>query len=412
MKRFFKQTFAILLLGLTVAATAQQITWWAPNWEQARAEELVQRFEAENPDIDINLEITTGEGLQNRILVALRSGTTPDLIDVANGWNIPFATTGELMPLAECVANGEIDLDDFNDASLGTANFNDQLYGLPYRIEAHALIYNKGLYRQAGLDPEDPPETWTELIEYSQALSELSNNGQPVYGFGIAGGGEVSNTLFRSLPFIWMNGGSILSEDYTEAILDEPAAVEAVEFYTDFYTELGVAPPSTLENDGVALRRLFIAGTVAQYQSGQFDIPAIQQENPDLDIGTAMIPHPEGADTAAILGGWNWVIPRAAGNPEAACTFLTFLAQTENMGFYTDTFPARESAMDLPRFQEPLLQAFQDMLPYARPQPPVESWIQITQTYFDSVQRILLEQATPQEVMENAAQQIDRLLNR
>ena len=105
------------------------------------------------------------------------------------------------------------------------------------------------------------------------------------YGFAITGGGEVGNTLFRSLPFIWMNGGDIISPDMTKAVVNRRKRVKAVEFYTDFYKQ-GLSPTSTLENDGLPLRRLFIAGTVSAYQSGQFDFPRSRRRTPTSNIGS------------------------------------------------------------------------------------------------------------------------------
>ena len=94
---------------------------------------------------------------------------------------------------------------------------------------------------------------------------------------------------------------------------------------------------------------------MAIYQSGQFDVNSIRKEAPDIDIGVMMIPHPEGKETAAILGGWSFVVPKDAKNPEDAKKFIAFMAESENMGFFTDTFPARTSAMSLPRFDDPIL---------------------------------------------------------
>ena len=69
----------------------------------------------------------------------------------------------------------------------------------------------------------------------------MTKNGR--YGFGITGGGEVGNTIFRSLPFIWMNGGDIITPDMTKAVVNSPEAVKAIEFYTNFYKQ-GLAPKS------------------------------------------------------------------------------------------------------------------------------------------------------------------------
>ena len=230
------------------------------------------------------------------------------------------------------------------------------------------------------------------------------------FGFAITGGGEVGNTIFRSLPFIWMSGGNIISDDMKTAVVNSPEAVAAVTFYTDFFKK-GLSPASTLENDGTANRRLFIAETVAAYQSGQFDINSIRKENDKIDIGVMKIPSPAGKDTAAILGGWSFVLPRDAKNPEEAKKLIQFLAESDNMGFFTDTFPARKSAMALERFNDPILVPFTEMLPFGRPVPAHKNWVQITQAYFDGIQRILLDEQTVQESMDQANEDIQALLD-
>jgi multiple sugar transport system substrate-binding protein len=397
---------AAALLLQTNLASAGEIVWWTPNWGQARAEELIKKFEAANPGITVKPEITVSDGLANRIQVALRSGSPPDLIEGQHGWVVPFAQSDLLQPLDDVITERE----DYVPAALEYDTWDGKLWGIPYRIETHAVIYNKAAFTAAGLDPEKPPQTWPELIDAAKKLTGKNAEGQDQYGFAITGGGEVGNTLFRSLPFIWMNGGAIINDDMTEAVVNEPAAVEAVKFYTDMFTELGVSPPSTLQNDGTANRRLFIAGTVAMYQSGQFDLPSIKKENPNIDIGVMPIPHPEGKETAAILGGWSFIIPKDAPNAEEAKKFLAFLVESENMGFFTDTFPARISAMEMPRFQDPLLDAYKQMLPHGRRVPPHKNWVQIVQAYFDNIQRVLLEEATVQEAMDDAAEEIQGLL--
>jgi multiple sugar transport system substrate-binding protein len=389
-------------LALTAGlAAAGEVVWWTPNFNEPRARELVAKFQEANPDITVRLEITTSDGLPQRVLTAMQSGAAPDVIDVQHGWVNGYAQNDLVMPMDLVIQ----DRDDYVPAALDYVTWNDRLWAIPYRIETHAIIFNKDDFEAAGLDPASPPETWDGLVEAATALT-----GDGKSGFAITGGGEVGNTIFRSLPFIWMNGGSIISDDLTTATVNEPAAVEAVTFYTDFFLK-GLSPASTLENDGTANRRLFIADAVSMYQSGQFDIASIRQENPDIDIGVMPIPHPEGKETAAILGGWSLVIPSDAQKPEEAKTLVQFLAEAENMGALTDTFPARTSAMDLPRFDDPILEVFKGMLPHGRPVPPSPVWVQISQAYFDGIQRILLGDEDPQTAMDGAAEEIQALLD-
>lgn len=392
---------AAMLTSATAFVSAGEVVWWTPNWGEARAKELADKFMEANPGITIKMEVTVSDGLPQRVLTALQSGTPPDIIEVQHGWVNGYAQNGLVVPLDDTIQERE----DYTPAALDYVTWDGKLWAIPYRIETHGVIYNKAHYKEAGLDPENPPKTWDELIAAGKALTKDGR-----FGFAITGGGEVGNTIFRSLPFIWMNGGGIVSDDLKTAIVNQPAAVEAVTFYTDFFKN-GVSPTSTLENDGTANRRLFIAETVSTYQSGQFDINSIRKENDKIDIGVMMIPHPEGKDTAAILGGWSFVLPKDAKNPEEAKKFLQFLNTSENQGFFTDTFPARVSAMKLPRFDDPILANFKAMLPYGRPVPIHKSWVQITQAYFDGIQRILLGEQSVQESMDQANEEIQALLD-
>ncbi|MDB5622615.1 MAG: hypothetical protein JWR39_1178 [Devosia sp.] len=405
MTKLFK---TMALLGCTVSglalsagwASAGEVTWWTPNFNEARARELVTKFEAANPGITINLEITTTDGLPQRILTALQSGAAPDVIDVQHGWVNGYAQNNLVLPLDEVLTGRE----DYIPAALDYVTWEDKLWAIPYRIETHAIIYNKADFVAAGLDPANPPQTWEEFAAAAKAMTKDGKS-----GFAITGGGEVGNTIFRSLPFIWMAGGGIISEDGTEVLVNSPETVKAVTYYTDFFKN-GISPSSTLENDGTANRRLFIAETVSMYQSGQFDVNSIRQENPNIDIGVMTIPHPEGADTAAILGGWSLVVPTDAKNPEEAKTFIGFLGEAENQAVLTDTFPARVSAMEAERFQDPILNVFKEMLPFGRPVPVHPNWVQITQAYFDGIQRILLGDEDVQTAMDGAAEEIEALL--
>lgn len=388
------------------AAAADEIVWWTPNWGEARAQKLAADFQAANPQHTVKLVVTVASGLPSRVETALRSGTPPDLIDVSGSWNVPLAATGELMALDEFIASGKVDMADLLPAAVKTAQYEGKQYGLPYRAQALGLLYNKKLFREAGLDPERPPQTWGEMRQAAKQLTRTGGNGNQQYGLGVVGGGEKQNIISRLLPFIWMNGGDILSDD-NKIVVDQPAVAEAVAFYASFYTEDKSAPPSTLQNDGLALRRLFGTETIAAYLGGQFDIPAIQKENPALEIGVGLFPHPEGKEHTNLLSGWNFVVPQDAAHPEATLELLAFLMKPDSQGYYTDTFPASQQAMNLPRFQEPLLQPFKESLQHSRSAPSVPVWVNVIDVMYDQTQLVLLGEATPEEAVEEAASEIE-----
>ena len=191
-----------------------------------------------------------------------------------------------------------------------------------------------------------------------------------------------------------MNGGSIISDDMTKATVNEPAAVEAVKFYTDMLhrarrlAALDAAerrhrqPPALHRRDGrdVPVRpvrhRLDPQGE-PQHRHRRDDDPASGGQGDRGDPRRLELRHPEGR----------------ARTPRRRRSSSQFLAESDNMGFFTDTFPARISAMELPRFEDPILANFKAMLPHGRRVPPHKNWVQITQAYFDGIQRILLGDA-------------------
>jgi ABC-type glycerol-3-phosphate transport system substrate-binding protein len=398
---------------LTASSRADEVTWWVTEPGKAKAQALAAEFEKENPDTKLKLQFNPYGGLEGKVLIALKSGSPPDVIEVQTSWIPSYQATGALDDVGEVIA-GSVPLKDFVPATLQAASVGGKIYGLPFQAEALAMIYRKDLYRETGLDPERPPQTWEEMIEVSKKLTNTGPNGQRRYGYGIAGGGPEGqgNTLYRSLPYVWMNGGDILSPDMTKAVINSPEAVEAIKFYTDMYTTLKVAPPSTLENGGLELRRLFMAGTIAQYQGTPTELERFAQDAPNLDYGVAIMPHPKGKETSALLGGWAFIAPKAAKNKEGAAKLLKFLAKPERLAEYTRTFPTTTTAMNLPRFADPRLDAFKVMLSRARPQPPIGSWLEISSAYYKSIQEILIGGASVKESLDRAAKTIDAVLKK
>jgi multiple sugar transport system substrate-binding protein len=416
-----KRAWTLLLLVLMAAslwagASAEggsestTITWWSPVWNEPRGDDLATAFTEANPGITVDVQKTVGQGLQDKILVALQSGAAPDIIDTQIPWVVPYSFTGFIQELNDYVdASDTVDPADFFEGVWGGMVDDGSIYGIPHRTEAHGFIYNKDMYRAAGLDPDVPPANWDEMLANAIALTDTSGS-TPQYGIGIVGGGEIGNLVYNMMPWIWSNGGGVLTEDYSRVIVNEPAAVEAVKFYTDMLVVHHVAPPSTLQNGGNQNRDLFAEGVVAQFQSGSYVIKPILAVDPDMDFGFGMIPAPEGKSPAAVLGGWAYVIPSSAKEKDAAWSFIEFLAEPDNMAHYTDTFPPTRTAMQNPKFSAPEFEMFIDMLPYARATPPIPGWPQMTAILQREVQAILLGQKTAQDAMDDAAAAMSSLL--
>ena len=376
------------------------MVWWTPNFGEARARELATKFEAENPGITVKVEVTTADGLPQRVLTALQSGAAPDIIEVQHGWVNGYAQNDLVIPLDDTLEDRE----DYVPAALDYVTWDGKLWAIPYRIETHAVIYNKGDFKEAGLDPDNPPQTWAEL-----STPPTSSPGRQVrLRHHRRRRGRQHDLPLAALHLDERRRHHLRRR--TKATVNEPAAVEAVTFYTDFFKN-GLSPASTLENDGTANRRLFIADTVSMYQSGQFDVPSIRNENPSIDIGVMTIPHPEGKETAAILGGWSFVIPKDAGNPDEAKTLVTVAGHVRQPGRADRHLPGAHLGDGAAALRRPDPRRLQGDAALGRPVPAHKNWVQITQAYFDGIQRILLGDQDLQTAMDGAAEEIQALLD-
>ena len=162
-------------------------------------------------------------------------------------------------------------------------------------------------------------------------------------------------------------------------------------------------------------------GDPIMFQASGANAAAIQAT---VDAFRAALGNPNNGNNPGPLGSGrreiNWDGGGATTTSLAPASFDGFqnsrgaLFTTDGTGFaqavLTDTFPARISAMEAERFKDPVLQVFKQMLPYGRPVPAHPNWVQISQAYFDGIQRILLGDEDVQQAMDGAAAEIESLL--
>lgn len=381
-----------------------ELTYWDGTWAEEITPELIKEFEEANPGIKINVEYFPWDGMQDKYLVALRNDSGPDIINLAVDWTVPFAAMGKLQSIDEYIDKYDVDMNDFYDGPLQTLIYQDQYYALPYRSEANALFYNKELFEEAGLDPNQAPETWEDVIAFSKQIHEQTGN----YGFGQSGN-EFGNFTAQLYYLIYSNGGSVLNEDNTKSALLSPEAIEASQLFVDLYRTHKASPESTLENNNTVNRNLFINGQVAMFISGNYDVDAIREANPELDFGTA--PQPKMKELTPILGGWSVGVTNTAKDAEAAFKFVEFLASPEVSPRYSITFSSRASAADNEKYQTEELKPFLESLNYAVPMPPIPQWTQIKQIVYNNLQAAMIGDVSVEDALTVASHEIDEALS-
>ena len=283
------------------------VVWWSPNFDSPRDAQLKQMFETKNPAIKIEIQPTVPTGLDTKLLVALQAGSGFDVATTSAPWNYSFAKSGTLLPLDEFIKKVNLDVSDFYVGNWSTTQFNGKTYGIPYRASSDGLIYNKKLFREAGLDPEKPPVTWDDVLAYAQKMTRQVN-GKKQFGWGLVGGGETNNFIAWFVTTIWSYGGDLFTPDFKKVTINEPAAVQGVTFSSDLYTKHHVAQDSALQDDSNTIVPLFAQDVIGMYLSGAYAIGPTRKANPNIEMGFGVWPRKAGRDPSTNMGGSNFIV--------------------------------------------------------------------------------------------------------
>ena len=317
MKLFKRAVLFALLAAVPSWVCAQTVTLslWSRDSDRALVTALVEQWNATH-DNQIEPTIIPAGQFVTKFATAVAGGAAPDIVALDLVYTPAFMAAGQLTDITE-LAKSLPFFDALSPAhvELGTWR-DDKIYALPFSAEGSVLMYNKDLFRQAGLDPEAPPTTWAEIEDAADKITALGDDIKGFYFSGACGGCNA----FTMLPLIWASGGDVLSEDYTEPTLTDPKVAAALEFYRRMY-EAGVIPEGGRVDDGAQFGSAFTSGKVGMVGTGAFSISLLKTQFPDIDFGIAFLPGEDG-ERSSFAGGDNIAIPAGAEHVAEAFEFI------------------------------------------------------------------------------------------
>ncbi|QDZ12700.1 ABC transporter substrate-binding protein [Devosia ginsengisoli] len=194
-------------------------------------QKLIDEFMEANPNVTVEgIGYSSADG--SRIQADLAAGMPVDLVQTVFS-DLDFSVTNfgaraleDIAPAEEIAAH----LEGMHPNGTKLGVLNGKTYGLAYTFSTPILFYNADLFRAAGLDPDNPPQTWADVKSAALAIEEKTD----AEGFtgGITGPGAV-DWLFQGV--VRSNNGEVISRDRTTLKFAEPEAVEAVTMLRDLY---------------------------------------------------------------------------------------------------------------------------------------------------------------------------------
>jgi multiple sugar transport system substrate-binding protein len=268
-------------------------------------------FEAQNPGIKVNYQQQTYRDYRERLQAAIASGKGPDIFRFHASW-VPMLKS-ELSEMPATVFTPSQFQQTFFPVASEQLLQSGKLYGVPLMYDGLALIYNKEVFNTANAQP---PKTWAELRDLAQKLT-IRENGKIRRG-GIAIGNATNVDNFSDILGLLMLQNGANPADPTSQ-----KAQEALQFYTDFYTQSRVWDAS-LPNSTVAFAR----GDAAMIIAPSWRIHEIRTQNPNITIGVAPVPQ-LGSTKITWATYWAEGVSAQSKNKEAAWKLLKFLSTPE-----------------------------------------------------------------------------------
>lgn len=390
-------------------ATGQIKIWLSNNPQEiAWGEKTVEAWNGENPDQEVTFqEIPAGESSEAVIQSAITAGNAPCLI-----WNVApaavpqFQKAGGLVPLDDFEGGVEYARERVGDRVDQYVSPDGKLYQMPWKTNPVMIIYNKELFRQAGLDPENPPlASYDEFRQTAQTLnSELD-----IAAIWPSADQTFFQSWFDYYPtFIAASGGKQLVED-SEAQFDSDMGAQVGEFWRSLY-DAGVIPRESAQGDAFGEQKsaMSIVGpwAVSVYE--------------DLDWGVAPVPTPDGTAPEEIYtfsDAKNTAIFSACENKDTAFEFMKFATSEESDRRFleeTGQMPLRENLLETYSDyfeQNPRYEVFAEQAGRTVEVPNVQNSIEMWQTFRDAyTESVIFGDKPVAESFQNAAGEVEQLV--
>ena len=369
----------------------------------------VDQWNSENPDIQIDPLFVNNDKALQKLTVALQGGEAPD-ITYQYGSSLPqVAAAPGLMDLTAWTQQPDVNWEDFIPGAREAATFEGKVLGIPALIDNLALVYNKTLFDEAGLEYPNADWTWDDLRAAAKALTDPSKK-----QFGFSYPMDASeDSVWHYDPLLWQNGGSILNEDETQAAFNSPEGVEALSVFTG----MAVQDKSVfLDLQNSPYTGLFNSGKIGMLETGPWDLASF----PNVDYGVEILPGFNG-DHQTIAGPDMWtVFDNGGGRAQAALEFLQWLTapdQIKQEDIATGHLPIRLSVAQDPDFIKQFAKTIPGVDVFAanlanveQARPVLAAYPQISEAMGNAIVSAMLGEKDPQAALDEAAAQTNDAL--
>ncbi|MGZ9810825.1 extracellular solute-binding protein [Pseudoroseicyclus sp. H15] len=391
---------AMLASATALPAFAEDISWiYCGDSIDPVHEQYIAEWEAANEGWTVTPEVVGWAQCQDKATTLAVAGSPVAMAYVGSRTLKEFALNELIVP----VPMTEEEQAEYYPNIVDTVTFQGTQWGVPIAFSTKALYWNKDIFEEAGLDPETPPATWEETIDFARQITENTDYA----GYGLPAK-TMDNTMHQFLHWVYTNNGQIIDAD-GNIVMDSPEVLAALQAYQDI-TPYSVEGATAYEQN--EMRAIFLDGTVGMIQTSVG--AAFLLEDTDIDWGVADLPlGPDAEGPGTLLITDSLVIFDGTGVEDKAIEFAKFITSPEVQEAYeaggaASLTPLRPGqAVDDMLAAGPYWQPFIDGIEFGGPEPLFTDYKGFQNVMIEMVQSVVTGAAEPEEALSEAAGELE-----
>jgi multiple sugar transport system substrate-binding protein len=294
------------------------LTLWTRAPLEKQANLLVEAYNASHRN-KVELTVVPNDDYVAKVGAAAGSNSLPDLFAADIVYVPSWAEQGLFQDLTGNI-EGLPFAGTLNAGHMAAGTVDDRRHVLPFVLDLSMLFWNKDLFREAGLDPDEAPATLAEYAAAAKAVQALGKPGTYGTATGLNCGGCLVFTWF---PSVWAAGEDVIDAEGTTSLLASPTATEVYDTWRDLWSS-GAVLPSSRDEAGPTWTAGFTEGKV-----GLMLYPAtLLSSTQGFDVGVAGIPGPDGG-ASTFVGGDGIGISKDSTKAAQAWNFLSWLVSEQ-----------------------------------------------------------------------------------
>ncbi len=293
----------------------------ASNEGTAAFDEVVAAFQEVYPGVEVEPDFATFGNLNEKISTSIAGGQPYDILVTGVGWVPPFASQGAFLDLAEYGVTAESLAEDANPAIVPAVTYDSAVYAYPLIMGPKPAALSRSAFEAAGLDPDSPPTTLTELADMAEQLTERDSSGN-ITRVGFDFWAPASNYRHTYVSVLGALGRD-LYEDGAPGF-DGSEGVAALDWIDEMINDRGVINYGQVSASNAPL--LYTGEAAMGFVGGYIDCEAVTQEVCDDLVFFNL------ADEREVMFSGGQVASIGAGTdlPDAAWAFIEALASPES----------------------------------------------------------------------------------